>query len=164
MKNFIYLLFLPLIITSCSTDNEFEIDTKAETIEEIANVRLVYNESESNNIEVTTKDIQTRWAAEIKSESGKSVTLSIFEIIASEEDGKRFYFLKAVSEDGTLETGSFLEKIDDRTYMVRGKTCSCSGCPNGCRLTVTGSLCSCSGCPFNEGTCIKTETQTIGEQ
>lgn len=161
MKKMMCLLFLPLIISSCSTDNEFEINTKAETIEEIANVRLVYNEAEGNTIEVTTKDLQTKWEAEVKSESGISVTLSTFEIIASEQDGISFYFLKAVSGDGTLETGSFLEKLNDGTYMVRGKTCACSGCPGGCRLTVTGSLCSCSGCPFNEGSCTKTETQTI---
>ncbi|MEQ8908028.1 MAG: hypothetical protein RIC95_02460 [Vicingaceae bacterium] len=49
------------------------------------------------------------------------------------------------------------------TYMMGGKTCTCTGTNcDGCSLTVTGSICECSDCLWDEGSCVKEESATVG--
>lgn len=157
----LFLIILVCAMFSCSEDNDFTIGENSDTIENIANVSLEITTSSGDLSGVTTEVLKGIWESELKEELGRTVKLESFEILKTEEEGATLFFLKTISRDGQIETGSFLDKTGDSTYAIRGKTCSCSGCPNGCRLTVTGSLCSCSSCPFNEGTCIKTESQTI---
>lgn len=157
----LFLIILMCALFSCSEDNDFTIGENSETIENITNVSLKMTTPSGDLSVVTTEVLKGIWESELKEELGKTVKLDSFEILSTNEEGVTLFFLKTVSRDGQVETGSFLDKTGDGTYTIRGKTCSCSGCPNGCRLIVTGSLCSCTNCTFNEGTCTKTESQTI---
>lgn len=162
MKKLIFI-FLVSVMLSCSEDNEFNVGVRSDAVEDIANVALTMTTPAGDLTGVTTDALRGLWESQLKKELGRTVKLTSFEILKSEEDSATFFFLKTVSSDGEIETGSFLDTSGDGSYTIRAKTCTCSGCPNGCRLIVTGSLCSCSSCAFNEGTCTKTETQTISE-
>ena len=90
--------------------------------------------------------------------------LENFKIVQSfdDETGSNTYFLKAISKNRTIETGAFLNKGADGNYILGGKECSCSGCPNGCHLEVTGTRCTCSGCGQDTSKkCTKTERVII---
>ncbi|WP_304516807.1 hypothetical protein [Cecembia rubra] len=88
---------------------------------------------------------------------------NMFELISSNENDQSFYFLKAISDDGSVETGYFLEEDGNGGFLLSEKKCSCTGCPNGCNLSVFGGTCSRTPCwPSGENQkCEKKEEQTI---
>ncbi len=155
--------FMMCVFLSCSTDDkEFVVSQESTDLSKIANVKLVDKVGQSE-IEVTTDYVKEKWENALIDE-GFDVKLEKFQILESFDEIKqsKVYFLKAVSKDGTIETGAFLSSTDVKgVYVLEKKTCSCQGCPTGCNLVVSGSSCSCSPCTGPNKSCTKTETVVI---
>lgn len=119
-----------------------------------------YKYDNNKIVSLNKESITKMWEAQLK-EEGYNVKLKDFTILKSvNEAGKNVYFLKAVSENGEIETGAFFTPTEKGMKLIK-KECTCSGCPDGCNLTISGDYCRCSSC-FNNGTCTKTEKATSG--
>lgn len=158
-----YVLLSFLLITSCSTEETpFVENEQSPNLESIIKADL----QESDNTPITTDYLKNKWEKQL-AEEGTPYKLGNFQIVTSTTaDDEKTFFLKAVSVDGTFETGAFLIKDQsskDGTYRLGEKTCSCKGCASGCSLQVDGNKCSCSSCPYGSD-CVKTETVVIGNQ
>jgi hypothetical protein len=162
-QSFLGVFIIVLTLLSCSKDEaNFVVNEESASLEQILNVKLL-DVSNNQSIEVTTDYLKEKWEKELLKE-GHKVTLGSFSILESKTDnGELIYFLKAISTDGTLETGSFMEFNGKNlnSYTLRGKTCSCTGCPNGCNLSVNGGNCGCTACPPAGGNLSCTKTETI---
>ena len=159
---FFVLLILAL---SCSKDgSDFLVSQESNNIDTIVNAKLIYIEN-NQEVEVTTNYIKDKWENALRKE-GFEVKLNKFEILEgfNKKNGEKIYFLKTISEDGTLETGAFINKTDKiGVYSLSSKTCTCTGCPTGCNLVISGDNCSCSSCPGPNKSCTKTETGGTGD-
>lgn len=158
----LYVLF-PLCITifSCHEEEEAKLITsqKESSIEKL-NLRELYDE---DNNKITTESIKNLWEQELW-EEGVSANLSEFELLTTEDEkGEALYFLKAISDDKTIETGAFIYMMDSGHFKLGKKKCSCTGCPSGCHLTTTGGQCNCTPCfpPGDNQKCEKKEETTI---
>lgn len=163
MKNLILLFLSVIVITSCSVEEApFVENEKSANLETIIKADL----QDSDNTPITTDYLKGKWEKEL-TEEGTPFKLGEFQVITSTDGNEnKVFFLKASSVDGTFETGAFITKDDtskDGPYRLEGKTCSCKGCANGCRLIIDGNNCNCSSCPYGQD-CIKTETATVGNQ
>lgn len=159
LKIFRYLLicFGVIMFFSCDKENEsFVTNEISSDLEKIITVPLYSQDNNGIFSEVTTTTLKNKWENQLMEEYGYPIKLVSFEMLTSKtESGIITYFLKAVSEKGGLETGSFLEpahdknisSIDSNGYILGSKTCSCTGCSNGCHLIVSGDNCRCSPCP-----------------
>ncbi len=111
-----------LVLLACQKEsNSFIVNKQAGTIEEIVNVQLI---DAVNDVEipVTTAYIKEKWESNFNDEfSLKTVAFNSFEIMKTDEEetGKTVYFLKAISDDRTIETGVFLKKINDEHYSLK---------------------------------------------
>tara|TARA_B100000508_G_C11435816_1_gene265955 strand:- start:74 stop:634 length:561 start_codon:yes stop_codon:yes gene_type:complete len=66
---------------------------------------------------------------------------------------------------GVGQCAVFIEADPSRpnVFAMGGKTCTCTGTNcNGCSLTVSGNICECSDCLWDEGSCVKEESATVG--
>jgi len=174
LRTKILVLLSIITILSCSKEtDEFVTNVDADSIDKILNVNLYDINQEGEAVTISTAYLKEKWEGQLF-EEGFDVDLHKFQILESEtEDSEKVYFLKAVSKDGTLETGAFIEKsefleqnagLTDGSYVLKGKTCTCQGCATSCVLTVTGKICRCSDCPPGPILCIKTETIVIQNQ
>jgi len=157
------LVLWVLLLLACSQQEAFILETEAVNLEKLSNVTIL-DSNKSEDTEITTNYIKTKWEGLMKKEEGIHVSLESFRIIktnkADNEDD--LYFLIATSKDKTIETGAFLERISDNVYRLGVKECSCSGCPNGCNLIVEGQNCRCSDCDEDSNKkCTKTERVII---
>ena len=166
LKSILFFLSLFLFF-SCSEEESFILNEESIAIEDISNVSI-FNKSNGVNYEVTTEFIKKKWESELL-EEGIEVELEKFIILESKDklNSKNYYFLKAISKDGTLETGAFLNKIETKnlsisaSFELAGKKCSCTGCTNGCAIEVVGSKCTCTSCIPRGGKCTKKEEQVV---
>lgn len=168
MKNkAILTLIFSLFLASSCTNFEPEIITGKETssLEDLTNFKI-YDMVNGKLNRVTTAYLKKKWEASLKNE-GTEANLNTFEMLTDkDENGIDFYFIKARSEDGTIEIGTFIEmritKLRPQPEGILGeKTCKCTGtCSSGCSLSISGSgsgkTCTCSPC-WPSGTCTKTE-------
>ncbi len=162
--------FIMLFVISCVQDeNDFVYNEESISLNDILKVKL-YDISNNEAVEVTTDYLKDKWEKELAME-GINVSLEKFEIIQSKtQEGTATFFLKAKSTNGTVETGAFIvpqnendttTKLPDSSYLLKGKTCTCQGCPQGCRLHMNGSTCTCTTCPAGGSqACTKTETES----
>jgi hypothetical protein len=162
------LLFLTLSATNfvaCGKDEpDFIIAQESDTIDNIINARLITVDDNNQEIDVTTHYIKDKWERALSKE-GFKVELGKFQILEGfdKDKGTKLYFLKTISTDGTIQTGAFINKTDkEGVYSLRGKVCTCTGCPTGCNLVISGDKCSCSSCPGPNKSCTKTETGGTG--
>jgi len=166
MKRILSLLTLLIIVTSCQQDdtkNILENDTPKNEILKITEASF-FNFNEGKKMNLTLGDIKLNWEKQILEEDKLKVDLSKFELIKTydADTNKHLYFLKAEDEGGQISTGSFLIKdLNSFNFEVKGKTCTCEGCPNGCSLTVFGTTCRCSPCNPRSSKCTKKESQVI---
>ena len=161
---FVLTLFSVIcLLFSCSKDSQyFVVDTESATLEKISNIKLV-DIVDQNKIEVTTDYVKNKWEKALIDE-GDNVKLEKFKILESFDkiNNTKVYFLKAVSSDGTVETGAFMTLTDEAgVYVLGKKICKCVGCPTGCHLVVTGNDCDCSPCTGSNKACTKTEEVVI---
>ena len=165
MKNLkrLILLLATITLSSCSSENDFVLNTESNKINDLLNIKLIEKNSNNESI-VTTDYLKEKWEKQSLKE-GNEVEYEKFQILESidEETDKKYYFLKASSKDNTIQTGAFLIKQSENVYALGGKECTCKGCEQGCNLTVTGQICRCSSCFPSGGKCEKTEKIIIGE-
>ncbi|GAA3782018.1 hypothetical protein GCM10022271_12870 [Corallibacter vietnamensis] len=123
-KNNSLLIVVVLVLTlfSCSKDDaDFVVGQESLKIEDISNVNIVDVVSDVE-IVVTTAYIKEKWESNFNDKfSLKKVAFNSFKIIETDENqtGKKVYFLKAISDDRTIETGVFLKKTDDTHYSLQ---------------------------------------------
>ena len=108
-------------------------------------------------------------------EQKRPAILTNFEIkkVVQEESGKTYYMLLATNNDKTIKVAHLLDlennlfslqyqRLGDPDIPIRGGTCVCSGCSEGCDPTITnpeGNF-KCSTCVEGSG-CSKSVTVTI---
>lgn len=166
MKRILSLLTLFIIVTSCQQDDTEKIIENDFPKNEILKITEAsfFNFNEGKKMNLTLGDIKLNWEKQILEENDLKVDLNKFELIKTyDPDTKEhFYFLKAEDEGGLISTGSFLIKNSNLSnFEIKGKTCECEGCPNGCSLTVFGDTCRCSPCNPTSSKCTKKESQVI---
>ncbi len=167
MRNFnpvAILIFVLFFFNSCSNEEDFITSIDSISLDDISNVEI-YDVAQQKEVIVTTDYLKTKWETSLM-EEGVNVKLENFRIIESldKETGAKVFFLLTSSKDKTIETGAFLTKTDNGSYRLGSKQCTCTGCPNGCNITVVGSTCSCSGCGDDTSKkCTKSETVIIQE-
>lgn len=166
LKLLIGLIIFSNLFISCTKENDFLVNEESSSLKSIINAKII-DIKNNIEIEVTTEYLKEKWEKELLEEEGTKFDLINFEILQSKtEDGINTYFLKATSKGGSIKTGAFLTLMEgsDNVYLLRGKTCSCKGCPNGCDLLTFGTRCRCTSCPVGGSqSCIKTETVVIDE-
>lgn len=157
------LVLLIIVAAACSgEDPDFVTSTVVQDIEQISNVKIIFNEGNKES-RVTTKFIKDRWEKSLK-EEGHNVDLKSFEIIEGFDSNKNevIYFLRTTSSDNTIQTGAFITKGSNGVYRMGSKQCTCEGCPQGCQLEINGTSCTCSSCEGNSNkACTKKETIII---
>ncbi|WP_124643310.1 hypothetical protein [Amniculibacterium aquaticum] len=162
MKNIFLLVFGFLLISISINANNFTSSLNGDdevNKENVFSNKFYKYDSEGKVVYLSKKEIKKMWENQLKSE-GYDLKFEKFEILSStdEKTGKTYYFLKTTSSDKTMETGAFFTKTK-LGLLLGDKECSCSGCPNGCNLSVFGSNCSCGlGGPQN---CTKTEKAVV---
>lgn len=146
---------LVLLIISCNESSQLQIDVESPNFESIIHEKL----QDSNSSTVTTSLLKKKWEKRIFAEHGIDVKLAKFVVKESVEGT---LFLKAISENNKIEIGAVMVRANDNIgYMLGIKTCTCTGCSDGCELRIVGTKCSCSTCWPSGGNCTKTETIVI---
>jgi hypothetical protein len=166
MKAYFKFLFSILIVSffvSCQQEDTKTDNPNENQLLDVDKATFYFN---NNNKKITSSlsGIKAKWEKQILEEDNLKVNLENFELIESFKPAEDiyYYFLKGEDKGGQVSTGAFLIKDKNSlSFELKGKTCTCEGCLNGCSLSVLGSTCRCSPCNPRTSKCIKKESQTV---
>lgn len=167
MKNFSFLLVFSVLLFSCNTEKD--PDTKIENPKSAKNLKdLSIENGDSGILNAEELYLLLQESFDLPTDYNEAY-FSDFTIVVStpDETGTTSKWLMCSYATGDYNQDFGVQLVNTSAGAAKiavggSKTCTCTGCSNGCDLNVVGVDCSCSPCSgSSSNTCKKKETITL---